>query len=116
MGRGRDAEARLGPDRAGGPAACAGRRPGRGVPWGRAGRAGGLVRGLVGEVGGDGVLLNAVCPGPTPPDRPPTAPEGFTTPESSTTSPEDIARALVFLCSAANGAITGETLTLAGRR
>ncbi|MGW4076963.1 SDR family NAD(P)-dependent oxidoreductase [Streptomyces asiaticus] len=80
---------------------------------------GGLVRGLVGEVGGDGVLINAVCPGPTPPDRPPTAPEGFTTcfttPESSATGPEDIARALVFLCSAANGAITGETLTLAGR-
>ncbi|MBL1112373.1 SDR family oxidoreductase [Streptomyces sp. 110] len=103
----------------------------------------GLVRGLVGEVGRDGVLINAVCPGPTPPDRPPTrpdrpptppdrpptppdrpptvpegltTPEGPTTPESPTTTPEDIARALVFLCSAANGAITGETLTLAGRR
>ncbi|MBD3008156.1 SDR family NAD(P)-dependent oxidoreductase [Streptomyces sp. 5-10] len=117
----------------------------------------GLVRGLVGEVGGDGVLINAVCPGPTPsdrslispdqpprsrdrsptsldrsptsldrsptpPDRPPTAPEGSTTPKGSmtpegpTTTPEDIARALVFLCSAANGAITGETLTLAGFR
>ncbi|MBI0300807.1 SDR family oxidoreductase, partial [Streptomyces sp. PRKS01-29] len=25
----------------------------------------GLVRGLTGEVGGDGVLVNAVCPGPT---------------------------------------------------
>ncbi|WP_413799450.1 SDR family NAD(P)-dependent oxidoreductase [Streptomyces iranensis] len=89
----------------------------------------GLVRGLVGEAGGDGVLINAVCPGPTPPDRPPTppdrpptapegrtAPEAPTTPEGPTTTPDDIARALVFLCSAANGAITGETLTLAGRR
>ncbi|MCD9592487.1 SDR family NAD(P)-dependent oxidoreductase [Streptomyces sp. 8ZJF_21] len=63
----------------------------------------GLVRGLVDEVGGDGVLINAVCPGPTPPDRPPT-------------TPEDIARTLLFLCSAANGTVTGEALTLAGRR
>ncbi|WP_432252339.1 SDR family NAD(P)-dependent oxidoreductase [Streptomyces sp. HNM1019] len=112
----------------------------------------GLVRGLVDELGGDGVLINAVCPGPTSPDRspttpyrppmssdrppamadrPPTSPDRPpaasdrpstsadrppTAAEGPMTTPEDIARALVFLCSAANGAITGETLTLAGRR
>ncbi|MCG0291043.1 SDR family NAD(P)-dependent oxidoreductase [Streptomyces sp. PSAA01] len=94
----------------------------------------GLVRGLAGEVGGDGVLINAVCPGPTPPDRPPTASDRpfiasdrpftasdrpFTPPDRPfiasdrpPAAPEEIARALVFLCSAANGTITGEALTL----
>ncbi|MGA6157678.1 SDR family NAD(P)-dependent oxidoreductase [Stenotrophomonas sp. NPDC087984] len=91
----------------------------------------GLVRGLAGEVGGDGVLINAVCPGPTPPDRPPTSPDRpptppdrpptsparpFTLPGRSSTTPEGIARTLLFLCSAANGTITGEALTLAGCR
>ncbi|MEU1945735.1 SDR family NAD(P)-dependent oxidoreductase [Streptomyces sp. NPDC059474] len=91
----------------------------------------GLVRGLAGEVGGDGVLINAVCPGPTSPDRPPTSPDRpptppdrpptsparpFTLPGQSSTTPEGIARTLLFLCSAANGTITGEALTLAGCR
>ncbi|WNE96752.1 SDR family oxidoreductase [Streptomyces luomodiensis] len=77
----------------------------RGAEFHAVARAGlhGLARGLVAEVGGDGVLVNAVCPAPPPPGRPPA-------------TPEDIARTLLFLCSAANATITGEALTLVGRR
>ncbi|MBL1097983.1 SDR family NAD(P)-dependent oxidoreductase [Streptomyces coffeae] len=63
----------------------------------------GLARGLTEGAAADGVLVNAVCAAPS-------APAG----EAST--PEDIARVLLFLCSAANAAVTGETLTVAGAR
>ncbi|MEU5273714.1 SDR family NAD(P)-dependent oxidoreductase [Streptomyces hygroscopicus] len=78
---------------------------GRGEEFHAVARSGlrGLVRGLVAEVGGDGVLVNAVCPGDVRSARPSAA-------------PGDVARTLLFLCSAANATVTGEALTLAGRR
>ncbi|QKV97831.1 SDR family oxidoreductase [Streptomyces sp. NA02950] len=63
----------------------------------------GLARGLTEGAGGDGVLVNAVCAGPS-------AAAG------ETSAPGDIARVLLFLCSAANAAVTGQTLTVAGAR
>ncbi|MEU8823157.1 SDR family oxidoreductase [Streptomyces sp. NPDC048636] len=63
----------------------------------------GLARALTdGGTGADGVLVNAVCAGPSAADE--------------ATAPEDIARVLLFLCSAANAAVSGETLTVAGAR
>lgn len=81
----------------------------------------GLARSLMWDVGRDGVLVNVVSPGLTTTDRvlgglPPALLEQETgvTPTGRLSSPEDIARTVVFLCSAANGNTTGEAVTVAG--
>lgn len=83
----------------------------------------GLVRSLAWDAGADGVLANVVCPGLTA-----TAgvlanlPEEVRrrelarTPTGRLSSPEDIAAAVVFLCSEVNRGITGSHLTVAGGR
>ena len=81
-----------------------------------------LARGLMWDVGGDGVLVNVVCPGLTAGCTTPSSPgtlrqhERAAAPADRFSTPEDIARVLLFLCSTANGNITGETLTVAGVR
>lgn len=81
----------------------------------------GLARSLMWDVGPDGVLVNVVSPGLTTTDRvltglPPELLERETgvTPTGRLSSPQDIARTVVFLCSAANGNTTGEAVTVAG--
>jgi 3-oxoacyl-[acyl-carrier protein] reductase len=83
----------------------------------------GLARGLAWDAGADGVLTNVVCPGLTTTDGVLThLPEEvrqrelLRTPTGRLSSPEDIAGAVVFLCSAVNRAITGSHLTVAGGR
>ncbi|MDT0549847.1 MULTISPECIES: SDR family oxidoreductase [Streptomyces] len=83
----------------------------------------GLARSLMWDLGGDGVLVNVVCPGLTTTDRVLSGLPGAVrerelaaTPTGRLSTPEDTARALLFLCSAANGNITGEVLTVSGGR
>jgi 3-oxoacyl-[acyl-carrier protein] reductase len=83
----------------------------------------GYGRSLAWDVSADGILVNSVCPGLTTTDgvlanlpaevldR-----ERQRTPTGRLSTPEEIAGAIVFLGSAANGHITGETLTVAGGR
>ncbi|MET7934989.1 SDR family NAD(P)-dependent oxidoreductase [Streptomyces sp. NPDC005322] len=98
---------------------------GRGQEFHGAARAGlhGLARSLMWDLGADGVLVNVVCPGLTAAGRAGLAPPGpvrerelSATPTGQLSTPEDIARTLLFLCSTANGNITGETVTVAGGR
>jgi 3-oxoacyl-[acyl-carrier protein] reductase len=97
----------------------------RGQEFHGAAKAGlhGLARSLMWDVGADGVLVNVVCPGLTAAGCAATGLPGparerelVGTPTGRLSAPEDIARALLFLCSMANGNITGETLTIAGGR
>jgi 3-oxoacyl-[acyl-carrier protein] reductase len=83
----------------------------------------GFARSLAWDVGRDGVLVNVVCPGLTTTagvlsKLPPAVRERETdaTPTGRLSAPEDVARAVVFLCSAANANITGEALTVSGGR
>jgi len=83
----------------------------------------GFARSLAWDAGPDGVLVNVVCPGLTTTERvltglpvPIREREIGHTPTGRLSSPEDVAGAVVFLCSAANGNITAETLTVAGGR
>jgi 3-oxoacyl-[acyl-carrier protein] reductase len=83
----------------------------------------GFARSLAWDVGPDGVLVNVVCPGLTLTRRVSTGlPEAVRQRETARTASgqlsraEDIAAAVVFLCSAANRNITGEVLTVAGGR
>lgn len=83
----------------------------------------GFARSLAWDVGPDGVLVNVVCPGLTLTERALTGlPEAVRdretkqTPTGRLSSPEDVAAAIVFLCSGANGNVTGETLSVAGGR
>ncbi|ADI09992.1 acetoacetyl-CoA reductase [Streptomyces bingchenggensis BCW-1] len=83
----------------------------------------GLARSLMWDLGGDGVLVNVVCPGLTSTERVLAGLPGAVrerelaaTPTGRLSTPEDIARTLLFLCSAANGNITGEVLTVSGGR
>ena len=115
----------------------------RGRPWGRivtlgagladvgmvgagsygAGKLGvfGLVRSLAWELGPDGILVNMVVPGQTLTENvlttmPPPALEqkARSLPSGRMSTPEDVANAIVFLGSAANGNINGETLRVTG--
>jgi 3-oxoacyl-[acyl-carrier protein] reductase len=115
----------------------------RGRPWGRVvllgagladtGKAGagaygagksaffGLMRSLAWELGPDGILVNMVVPGQTSTETvrahvPPGFLEekGRTLPSGRMSAPEDVARAVVFLGSAANGNTNGETLRVTG--
>ncbi|MFD8492846.1 SDR family NAD(P)-dependent oxidoreductase [Amycolatopsis sp. NPDC059657] len=83
----------------------------------------GLARSLMWDVGGDGVLVNVVSPGLTMTDRvrdglpePVKARELANTPTGRLSDPSEVARAVVFLCSEANGNVTGAELTVAGGR
>ncbi|RKE21292.1 SDR family oxidoreductase [Streptomyces sp. TLI_171] len=83
----------------------------------------GLARSLMWDLTGTGVLVNVVCPGLTSTERVTTGlPEPIRereragTPTGRLSSPEDVARAVLFLGSDANGNVTGEALTVAGGR
>jgi 3-oxoacyl-[acyl-carrier protein] reductase len=83
----------------------------------------GFVRSLVWDLQGAGVLVNLVSPGLTlTPDVRAALPEELrageraATPSGVLTTPEDVAAAVLFLGSAANGNINGEELTVAGGR
>ncbi|QKW21685.1 SDR family oxidoreductase [Kitasatospora sp. NA04385] len=83
----------------------------------------GLARSLMWDLTGTDVLVNVVCPGLTTTDRVVTGlPEPVRTRESAATpsgrlsTPEEVARAVLYLGSAANGNVTGESLTVAGGR
>jgi len=83
----------------------------------------GFARSLAWDTGRDGILVNVVCPGLTTTGRvlsmlPASVREreAELTPTGRLSTPADIARGVVFLCSAANANITGETLTISGGR
>ncbi|MBP0461296.1 SDR family NAD(P)-dependent oxidoreductase [Streptomyces montanisoli] len=83
----------------------------------------GLARSLMWDVGADGVLVNVVAPGLTVTPRlagglpePVRAREVAATPTGRLCTPDEVASAVLFLGSAANGNITGEALTVAGGR
>jgi 3-oxoacyl-[acyl-carrier protein] reductase len=84
---------------------------------------GGLTGSLAREYGPDGILVNIVMPAMTATDRIlRTVPEpvqqmiaGHVATRRLST-PEDVAAAITFLCSNANGNITGETLRVTGGR
>lgn len=83
----------------------------------------GLVSSLVWDLGGTDVLVNLVSPGLTltpavlgalPPGR--RAEEERATPTGRLSTPQDVASAVLFLGSGANGNITGQELSVAGGR
>ncbi|MBQ0825031.1 SDR family oxidoreductase [Streptomyces sp. RG38] len=83
----------------------------------------GFARSLAWDAGPDGVLVNVVSPGLTRTagvlaDLPaPVRERELTrTPTRRLSSPEDVARAIAFLCSAANDNITGAVLDVSGGR
>lgn len=80
----------------------------------------GLANGLIAELGGE-ILVNIVSPGFTVTERNLAAmpqqlrdEQAAHTPSGRLSTPEDVARAIVFLGSPANGNITGETLSVTG--
>ncbi|MGW2256040.1 SDR family NAD(P)-dependent oxidoreductase [Kitasatospora sp. NPDC001660] len=88
-----------------------------------AGKSGlyGLMRSLAWELGPEGILVNMVVPGQTLTETVRAhVPAGFlaekgrSLPSGRMSLPEDVARAVVFLGSAANGNINGETLRVTG--
>lgn len=83
----------------------------------------GFARSLAWDVGPDGVLVNVVCPGLTVTERVLTGlPEEIRkretglTPTGRLSTAEDVAGAVLFLGSAANGNTTGQIVTVAGGR
>jgi NAD(P)-dependent dehydrogenase (short-subunit alcohol dehydrogenase family) len=81
----------------------------------------GLVRSLAWELGPAGILVNMVVPGQTLTENvlqamPPGAREhkAKSLPSGRMSTPEDVANAVVFLGSAANGNVNGETLRVTG--
>ncbi len=97
-----------------------GGKPGREI-YGAA-KAGlhGFASSLSWDVGRDGVLVNVVCPGMVagtaglPADA--VAGECARTPTGRLSTAEDVAEAVLFLGSGANGNVTGQALTVAGGR
>ncbi|GIG63099.1 beta-ketoacyl-ACP reductase [Longispora fulva] len=83
----------------------------------------GFARSLAFDAGPDDVLVNVVSPGLTATERvlsglpaPVREREIGLTPLGRLCTPEEVAHVIVFLCSAANGGVTGETVTVAGGR
>jgi 3-oxoacyl-[acyl-carrier protein] reductase len=81
----------------------------------------GFMRGLAWDVGADGVFVNAIAPGLTLTDqiRTRVTPERLTgeaarCPSGQLSTPDDVARVVTFLCSAANGNVTGEVIPVTG--
>ncbi|MBP2327250.1 3-oxoacyl-[acyl-carrier protein] reductase [Kibdelosporangium banguiense] len=80
----------------------------------------GFVRGLMWT--GDGVLANVVAPGGTLTESlqavdPELLKQGIAeTPSGRLSTPEEVARVIVFLCSEANGNVNGEVIHTAGGR
>jgi 3-oxoacyl-[acyl-carrier protein] reductase len=78
----------------------------------------GLTRVMSRELGPAGILTNVVMPGFTPDDKPiPDTIQAQAAKGSATgrvTEPDDIARVIVFLCSAANSQTTGEAIRVDG--
>jgi len=81
----------------------------------------GFMRGLAWDVGPDGVFVNAIAPGITlteqirtrvAPER--LAGEAARTPSGRLSTPEDVARVVTFVCSEANGNLTGEIIPVTG--
>ncbi|MEV6210119.1 SDR family oxidoreductase [Kitasatospora sp. NPDC051914] len=83
----------------------------------------GFARSLAWDAGPDGVLVNVVSPGLTRTDGvladlPAEVRERETlrTPTGRLSTPDDVARTIAFLCSAANGNITGSVVDVSGGR
>jgi len=82
----------------------------------------GLTRALARELGPAGITVNAIAPGATPTDA--TSPDERRRQEATVAAraipriqtPEDIAGTVLFLCSAAAGFMTGQTLSVDGGR
>ncbi|HYS34335.1 MAG TPA: SDR family oxidoreductase [Pseudonocardiaceae bacterium] len=81
----------------------------------------GLTATLARELGPDGILVNIVMPAMTTTDRvrrivpePVQQMIAGHLPTGTLSTPDDVANAIVFLCSIANGNITGETLHVTG--
>jgi 3-oxoacyl-[acyl-carrier protein] reductase len=98
---------------------------GRGQEFYGAAKAGlhGLSASLAWDLGADGIMVNVVCPGLTETEKmlsklplPVRKQERELTPTGRLSMPDAIADAIVFLCSAANGNISGEALTISGGR
>lgn len=98
---------------------------GRGQEFYGAAKAGlhGLAASLAWDAGPDGILVNVVCPGLTETEKVRSKlpahvrdNEREMTPTGRLSTPGEIADAVLFLCSGANGNITGESLTVSGGR
>lgn len=83
----------------------------------------GFARSVAWDVGRDDILVNVVCPGLTATERvltglpaPIQEQEIQRTPTGRLSRPEDVANVVLFLCSAANGNVTAEIVTVAGGR
>lgn len=94
--------------------------PGLGIYGASKAALSGLANGLIAELGGD-ILVNIVAPGFTVTERNlELMPQRLRdqqaahTPTRRLSTPDDVARAIVFLGSPANGNITGETLNVTG--
>ncbi|MDA8371455.1 MAG: SDR family NAD(P)-dependent oxidoreductase [Nocardiopsaceae bacterium] len=78
----------------------------------------GLTRAMSRELAADGILTNVVMPGFTPADKaiPPELLDTVSAAAAtrSVTHPDDVARMIVFLCSAANTNTTGEAIRTDG--
>jgi NAD(P)-dependent dehydrogenase (short-subunit alcohol dehydrogenase family) len=81
----------------------------------------GLARSLARELGPSGIFVNVVMPGMTTTERnltmiPAQVREAIAAqaPSGKLSTPEDVAAAVVFLCSAVNGNITGQVLKVTG--
>lgn len=80
----------------------------------------GLTRSLAKELVSDGILVNIVMPGPTSTRLTESLPPGASQSLARMSllrrllKPEEVAAAVAFLASAANGAITGEVLRVSG--
>jgi len=81
----------------------------------------GFMRGLAWDTGADGVFVNVIAPGLTLTDqiRSGVAPERLSgeaarSPSGRLSTPEDVARVVTFVCSEANGNLTGEVIPVTG--